>query len=58
MVAYLLDCGADVDEVPDSEDLFDNPQWLGIGNAHCTAAQTGKSEVVKLLLERVANRQL
>lgn len=44
--------------MPDSKDLFDNARWLWIGNALCTAAQAGKAEVVKLLLERVANRRL
>lgn len=58
VVAYLLDRGADVDEVPDNEDLFDDSERFGIGNALCTAACAGKTEVVNLLLERGANRQV
>lgn len=58
MVAYLHDRGADVDEVPDNEDLFDDSERFGIGNALCTAACAGKTEVVSLLLERGANRQV
>lgn len=58
VVAYLLDRGADVDEVPDNDDIYDNERQLGLGNALCTAARTGKAEVVKLLLERGANRQV
>lgn len=57
MVAYLLDRGADVDEVPDNENIYDNARRLGLRNALCTAAGAGKTEVVKLLLERGANRQ-
>lgn len=57
VVAYLLDRGADVDEVPDNDDIYDNERQLGLGNALCTAARAGKAEVVKLLLERSANRQ-
>ena len=57
MVAYLLDRGADVDEVPDNDDIYDNERQLGLGNALCTAARAGKVEVVKLLLERGAKRQ-
>lgn len=58
MVAYLLDRGADVDEIPDNDDLFDYPQRLGLGNALCMAAGAGNTEVVKLLLERGANKQV
>lgn len=58
VVAYLLDRGADVDEIPDNEDLHDFPQQFGLGNALCMAARAGNTEVVKLLLERGANRQV
>lgn len=58
MVAYLLDRGANVDEIPDNEDLFDDPQRFGLGNALCMAAGPGNTDVVKLLLERGANKQV
>lgn len=58
VVAYLLDRGADVDEIPDNDDLFDYPQRLGLGNALCMAAGAGNTEVVKLLLEHGANKQV
>lgn len=31
VVAYLLDRGADVDEVPDNENIYDNAGGLGLG---------------------------
>lgn len=45
VVAYLLDRGADMDEVPDNENVYDNARRLGLRNALCTAAGAGKTEV-------------
>ncbi len=58
MVAYLLDRGADVDEIPDNEDVEFDMKRFGLGNALCEAASAGNTEVVKLLLKRGANRDV
>lgn len=58
VVAYLLDRGADVDEIPDNEDVDYDTKRVGLGNALCEAARAGKAEVVKLLLKRGANRDV
>jgi ankyrin repeat protein len=55
MVAYLLDQGADIDEIPDHTDLSDIQLERGFRNALCEAAWRGHSAVVKLLLERGAD---
>lgn len=56
VVAYLLDRGAEIDEIPDNEDIYDNDRQYGIGNALSIAAREGKVDVVRFLLERGANR--
>jgi ankyrin repeat protein len=55
VVAYLLEGGAVIDEVPENDDISDNARELGVKNALCEAAYIGQSEVVKMLLERGAN---
>jgi hypothetical protein len=55
VVAYLLDRGAAINEVPDEPDILDNTAELGVKNALCATAWRGQSAVVKLLLERGAD---
>jgi hypothetical protein len=55
MVAHLLDFGLAIDEIPDNAQIYDNARERGVKNALCMAAWLGKTEVVKLLLERGAD---
>ena len=55
VVAYLLDRGAAINEIPDNPDILENALKLGVKNALCEAAWRGQPAVVKLLLERGAD---
>ena len=52
VVAYLLDQGAAINEIPDNPDIIENALKLGAKNALCQAAWRRQPAVVKLLLER------
>jgi ankyrin repeat protein len=58
MVAYLLDQGIAIDEIPNDADITDSQRARGLKTALCEAAGQGHTEVVKLLLERGANHSV
>lgn len=55
VVAYLLDRGAAIDEVPENDDLSEETRESGVKNALCQAPFKRQSEVVDLLLARGAS---
>ena len=57
LVRYLLDQGADVNEIGDEDDM-DEREVLEVGSALHKAAARGNSAVVKLLLDRGAEIEL
>ena len=57
-VRYLLDRGADIDEIPENEEIYENERKEGIQNALCSAAGAGRVDVVQLLLERGASTKI
>lgn len=58
LVAYLLERGADINEIPDNDDIYENARELGVKNALCKAASQGQSAVVELLLEQGADASI
>jgi ankyrin repeat protein len=54
-VAYLLDQGLAIDEIPDHADITDSQLARGLKTALCEAAGRGHTGIVKLLLERGAD---
>ena len=58
VIGYLLDSGANINEIPDNEDIYENERKAGIKNALCSAAAEGKVEAVKVLLERGASKDI
>jgi ankyrin repeat protein len=54
-VAFLLERGADINEIPDNDDMYENERGLGVENALCQAAWRGQTDAVELLLERGAD---
>ncbi|KIN03104.1 hypothetical protein OIDMADRAFT_178813 [Oidiodendron maius Zn] len=55
VVAYLLDRGAAINDIPDNPDILSNALKIGVKNALCEAAWRGQPAAVKLLLERGAD---
>lgn len=53
VVAFLLDRGMAIDEVPNNDDLLVNAWELGVKNALCTAAWRGSADVVECCLTGV-----
>jgi ankyrin repeat protein len=58
VVAYLLDHGAAIDEIPDNPDLTDHHITAGLRNPLCEAAWRGQTAVLKLLLDRGADASI
>jgi ankyrin repeat protein len=58
VVVYLLDRGADINEIPDNENINDNYRANGLMNALCQAAWKGQANVVRLLLGRGADAEI
>lgn len=56
VVKYLLDVGADIDEIPDNEEIYYFDEHNNVKNALCAAAENGRAEVVRFLLERGADK--
>ncbi|KAI9781210.1 MAG: hypothetical protein M1816_002470 [Peltula sp. TS41687] len=57
-VNFLLDNGALIDEIPDNDRIYDNAREHGLGTALHAAAERGQREVVRLLLERGADKSI
>jgi len=55
MVEHLLDCGVDIDGIPDNEDMYETER---IGTALHAAVTGGQKDVVIKLLGRGANKSL
>jgi ankyrin repeat protein len=53
-ISQCLDHGADIDEIPDYDDVVNYVHDAGLGNALHEAAKKGQKEAVKLLLEKGA----
>jgi ankyrin repeat protein len=58
MIGYLLDHGADIDEIGDNDWTSPPEREAGLGSALHTAAVRGQKETVHLLLERGADSTL
>ena len=58
MIEYLLDHGADVDEIADNDWTSASEREAGLGSALHSAAIRGQKEAVHLLLERGADSAL
>jgi ankyrin repeat protein len=50
-VVYLLDEGADINEIPENPSISQNQRDRGVKNPLCNAAYRGEHEAVRLLLE-------
>lgn len=55
IVAYLLDRGAGINEIPDNTDINNHRREYGLKNALCEAAWKGQPTVMELLLRRGAD---
>ncbi|KAF8063397.1 ankyrin repeat-containing domain protein [Lyophyllum atratum] len=58
MITLLLEAGADVNEIPDYEQMLRSEREDGLGTALHEAAEGGQKEAVELLLERGADPSL
>ena len=58
VVEFLLDNGADIDEIPDNKDIYDHARKQGIGTALHAAIERDKEDIIRFLLERGARIDL
>jgi ankyrin repeat protein len=58
VIAFLLERGADINEIPENDDINDRAREEGVRNALCEAAWQGKVAALEFLLERGADTEI
>ena len=58
VVRYLLEAGANINEIPDNDEVRDYSHKGSTKNALCAAASNGRVEVVKLLLDQGGDKSI